>query len=220
MPTFFRHRESQRATTPNVQGEREHGPAGETNDETKTGQTDKQHNKEEAKPTGKRTGGRLAQKLQTTRGVSLRTDEISEKTTANTGPEKTASSHSDNNRSTTSSEDVAPSPKRQNQKRTPPTALAPQKKSARNRQSALTNAFGNAVPINTNERNNENNEEQKAFRFEIDSPPDKPKSEYPSLKSLIQEMGFTEKTPQYQACVKFIEAISSKHSAKQADVVE
>ena len=60
------------------------------------------------------------------------------------------------------------------------------------------------------------NEGQKEFRFEIDSPPD----EYPSLKSLIQEMGFTEKTPQYQACVTFIEAISSKHSARQTEVVD
>ena len=77
------------------------------------------------------------------------------------------------------------------------------------------------MPKNTiNEKDNENNEGQKEFRFEIDSLPDKPKSEYPSLKSLIQEMGFTEKTPQYQACVKFIVAISPKHRAKQTEVVD
>ena len=33
-------------------------------------------------------------------------------------------------------------------------------------------------------------------------------------------MGFTEKTPQYQACVKFVEAISPKHRAKQTEVVD
>ena len=32
-------------------------------------------------------------------------------------------------------------------------------------------------------------------------------------------MGFTGKTPQYQACVKFFEAISPKHSGKQ-DLVD
>ena len=33
-------------------------------------------------------------------------------------------------------------------------------------------------------------------------------------------MGCTEKTPDYQACVKFLEAISPKHKQKQADVVD
>ena len=33
----------------------------------------------------------------------------------------------------------------------------------------------------------------------------------PSLKSLIQEMGFSEKTPEYKTCVQFIQAISPKH---------
>ena len=137
--------------------------------------------------------------------MRLRTDDVLEKKTANTEPEKTESSHSDDSRSTTSSDDVARSPKRQVQKSTPPTALEPPRKSTRNCQWALTNAFGNAVPINTiNKKDNKNNEGQKEFRFEIDSPPEKPKSEYSSLKSLIQEMGFTEKTPQFQACVKFI----------------
>ena len=88
MPTFFRHRESQRATTRNVQGGREHGPAGETNEKTKTGNTDKQSNKEKDKSNGKKNRGRPAQKLQTTRGMSLRTDDVLEKKTANTEPEK------------------------------------------------------------------------------------------------------------------------------------
>ena len=33
-------------------------------------------------------------------------------------------------------------------------------------------------------------------------------------------MGFTEKTPQYQACVKFIEAISPKNRKNQTNIVD
>ena len=33
-------------------------------------------------------------------------------------------------------------------------------------------------------------------------------------------MGFTDKTPQYQACLKFIEAISPKHGTKHTEVVD
>ena len=76
------------------------------------------------------------------------------------------------------------------------------------------------MPTNTINEQIENNEGQKEFRFEIVSPPDKPKSEYPSLKSLIQEMGFKDKTSQYQACIKFTEAISPKHSARQTEVMD
>ena len=53
----FRHRESQRATTCNVHGGREHGPAGEANEKTKTGNTDKQPNKEKGKSNGKKNRG-------------------------------------------------------------------------------------------------------------------------------------------------------------------
>ena len=43
----------------------------------------------------------------------------------------------------------------------------------------------------------------------------------PSLNSLIQEMGFTEKTPKYKACVQFILAISPKHKPTTAsDVID
>ena len=117
--------------------------------------------KRKAKATGKRTGGRPAQKHQITR-----TDDVLEKKTANTQPEKTESSHSDDSRSTTSSQDVVPSPKRQKQKSTPAKALATQRKSTRNRQSALINAFGNAVPINTiNENDNEKKRGTKRISF-------------------------------------------------------
>ena len=130
---------------------------------------------------------------------------------------KTTSSGSDkdDNLSITSG-DIALSPKLLNQKCTPPTIKAvPQRKSTRNRQSALSTAFGNPNGINNT------NEGQKTIRFEIDSPPDKTNTDnYPSLKSLIQEMGFTEKIPQYQACGKFIEVISPKNNKKQTDVVD
>ena len=66
----------------------------------------------------------------------------------------------------------------------------------------------------------ESNDGQKDIRFEIDSPSEQQKLEYPSLKSLIQEIGFSDKTPKYQACIKFIEAISPKHNNKQTKVVD
>ena len=220
MPTFFKMKNHNAQQHPMLKEDEKTGLPVKLTKKQKTSTQRNSPTKRKAKPKGKRTWGCPAQKLQTTRGMSLWTVETTEKATTNIGQEKTESSHSDGNRSTTSSEDVAPQPKIQNQKRTSPTGLAPQRKTARNRQPALSNAFSNAFPINTvSEKNNENNEEQKAFRFEIDSPPDKPKTGYPSLKSLIQEMGFTGKTPQYQACVKFFEAISPKHSGKQ-DLVD
>ena len=60
--------------------------------------------KRKAKPTGKRTGGRPTQKLQTTRRMSLRTDETIEKLPNNNTREKPASSNSEDNQSTTSLE--------------------------------------------------------------------------------------------------------------------
>ena len=166
-----------------------------------------------AKPTGKRTSGHPIHKLQTTRGMSLQTDEYVVKLTDNNTREKPASSISDNDdQSSTSSEAIAPSPERQTQKLTPPTiTTVPQQKSTRNRQSALSTAFGNHIPINA--IIDKDDKGQKSFRFVIDLPPDKLKTEnYPCLKLLIQELGFTEKTPQYQACVNFIKALCPENS--------
>ena len=42
----------------------------------------------------------------------------------------------------------------------------------------------------------------------------------PSLKLLIQETGFTDKTPEYQACMNFLEAISPENKAKQTEVID
>ena len=109
--------------------------------------------KRKAKPTGKKTGGRPTQKLQTTRGLSLRTDETIEKLPNNNTREKPASSTSKDNQSTTSSVDVAPSPKRQTQKRLLPTIIAPQRELTRNCQSTV---FGNPVPINAVSEKNKN----------------------------------------------------------------
>ena len=58
------------------------------------------------------------------------------------------------------------------------------------------------------------------MNFNIDSPSDKI---YPPTKtnqeSLIQEMGFADKSPEYQASMNFLEAISPKNEAKQTDKV-
>ena len=156
--------------------------------------------KRKARATGKRTGGRPTHKLQTS-GMRLQTDIPAGTSKEDTKIQQPAPSSSDNDdQSSVSSENIAPSHKRQNQKRTPtaiPTASL--RKSTRNRQSALSTAFGNPVPINV--INNKNNGEKKTLQFEIFSPPDKQSTDnYPSLKSLIQEMGFTEKTPQFRAC--------------------
>ena len=117
----------------------------------------------------------------------------------NKSPEK------DDDSSSTSEEPISPSPKRQNQKHTPPATAT--RKSTRNRQATLATALGNPIPISTIQIVRATGKKQ----FEIDSPPEKPTQDSPSLKSLIQEMGFTEKNPEYKACVQFIQAISPKH---------
>ena len=169
--------------------------------------------KQKAKATGKRIGGQPTTKPQN-RGMTLETEVSTEKEKTTIGD---VESSQDENRSTTSSEDVAPSPKRQNQKTTPPAAEL-SRRSTRNRQLALSNAFGNAIPIRAIIE--PRNLERESRRFEIDSPPEQQKSIYPSLKTLIKEMGFSEETPQYQACVKFIEAISPKQANKKDEVVD
>ena len=146
--------------------------------------------KQKAKATGKRTGGRLSRQP-LNRGMTLETEAPTEKERTTTADVE--SSHDDNS-STTSSEDVAPLPKRQNQKTTPP-AKEPSRRSTRNRQSASSNAFGNAIPINT--ILDPSNTNKASRRFEIDSPPEQDKSNHPSLKTLIKEMGFSDKTPEY-----------------------
>ena len=93
------------------------------------------------------------------------------------------------------------------------------RKSTRNRQSALSHAFGTPVPINAIE-NKKNEETKQPIRFQIDSPPDRQEDNYPSLKSLMQEMGFTEKTPHFKACIKLVETISPKNKTNQTEVVD
>ena len=135
--------------------------------------------KQKASATGKRTGGRPTQKLQTS-GMRLQTD-ILAKTSNNDSiiqqPVESDNDDQDNDdKSSVSSEDIAPSPKRQHKKRTPPPPPAistePLRKSTRNRHSALSTAFGNPVPINA--INTKHDEKRKTpQQFEIDSPPDK-----------------------------------------------
>ena len=58
------------------------------------------------------------------------------------------------------------------------------------------------------------------MKFNIDSPPDQQTSPAkPGLKALIQEMGFTDKTPEYQACMNFLEAIRPKNKEKTTDEI-
>ena len=50
-------------------------------------------------------------------------------------------------------------------------------------------------------------------------PPGKPETgTKPSFKSLIQEMEFTDKTPKYQHCVKFLKTTSPKNKNKNTAI--
>ena len=130
--------------------------------------------KRKAKSTGKRTGGLPTRKLQTS-GMSLQAEIPAGTSKSDNNIPQPATpdtdNHEDDDQSSASSEDIAPSPKRQNKKRTPPAnATEPLRKSTRNRQSALSHAFGNPVPINA--INDKNEEKKKPIKFQIDSPPD------------------------------------------------
>ena len=122
--------------------------------------------------------------------MTLQTEVPIQKATTTTALEN-LSSHLDDNHSTTSSEYIAPSLKHQNKKGTPPTPPEPQRKSTRNIQSELTNAFGNAIPIN---KLSEGSGKTKEIRFEIDLPPEQRKSEHPSLKTNSRD-GFLQTRP-------------------------
>ena len=171
------------------------------------------------KTTGKRTGGRPTSRLQTS-GLSLQAEIPVGTPQANETATPSSDKHEEDDQSSDSSEDITPSPKRQNKNQTPPTnAPEPLRKSTRNRQSALSHAFGNPVPINAIE-DKQNEETKQSIRFKIDSPPARQENAYPSLKSLIQELGFTETTPQFKACIKLIEAISPKSKINQTEIVD
>ena len=87
-----------------------------TRQKKKTSQVNKSiPTKRKAKATGKRTGGHPTQKLQTSCGMNLQTEEKVEKKHNNTR-EKTKSSGSDSDdNSSTCSRDIAPLPKSLNQ---------------------------------------------------------------------------------------------------------
>ena len=110
------------------------------------------------------------------------------------------------------------SPQQISKKKTPEAAkiLAPIRKSGGARQSAQAGASGNMVPINAIGEVPTSSAKQ----FSIESPADQiperrsshestPERE-PSLKSLISEMGFHEKSLEYKARVRFLEAIKQK----------
>ena len=173
-----------------------------SNQEKAQGQGTSKASPTKRKALGKRTGGKPTRKLSTTRGMSLQTE-----------MEKTTNTEKEDDLSSTSEENISPSPKRQNQKITPP-AIAT-RKSIRARQATLATALGNPIPINATQ----NTSTQETKKLEIDSPLEKSKPDTPSLKPLIQEMGFSEKTPEYKACIQFIQAISPKHKTNVTDDV-
>ena len=81
----------------------------------------------------------------------------------------------------------------------------------------MANTFGNAIPINAVVETGIIEETKQIRKFEIQR---KKEPNYTSLKTLIQEMGFSDKTLQYQACLIFIEAISPKLGCKKDEVID
>ena len=95
--------------------------------------------------------------------------------------------------------------------------MAPSRRSTGQRHSTFAKAFGDPIPINIID---ESDTRKKPVNFNIDSPSDQIyPSAKPSLKSPIQEMGFADKSPEYKACMNFLEAIIPKNKAKQTDKV-
>ena len=84
--------------------------------------------------------------------------------------------------------------------------------------------MGNPIPINAVE----DTLQSPTRKFSIDSPTDRISSSHvtttpekkPSLKSLISEMGFHEKSHEYRACIKFLAAIRSKDKADTTQIVD
>ena len=199
MLTFFRHKQSTSSTTSHVQGGYHNGIACQTNDtrENSTKSGHKQVQSYKKKGVRKMNWRKTNKKLQTPRGMSLKTE-----------IEQTSNAEKDDDSSSTSEENNSPSPKGQNQKITPP-AIA--------RQATLATTLGNPIPTNAKQLTSATGTKY----FEIDSPPEKSKQDSPSLKFLIQEMGFSKKTPEYKAGVQFIQPISPKHKTSALnDVID
>ena len=169
--------------------------------------------KRRAKPTEKRTGGRPTR---ATRRMSLQTEkEAMETTKANL--KESSDSMDEDKRSSTATEISA----RRSQKNTPPNikSISPTRKLTRDRQSSLANALGNPIPINTIENTKSATHEQ--TQFDIDSPTESTQSPTkPSLKTLKQEIGYSDKTPEYEACKKFLKAISPKSKSRMQEKTE
>ena len=175
-------------------------------------------NKRRGKPMGKRTGGSSCDKPR--RMILSYLQKITKPKASTT--ETITHSDTESNKSSNSEEAAEPSPNRIDQKNTPPATtstvenMVPSRRSTRHRQPTLAKAFGNPIPIN----NINESDSSKKLNFKIDSPSDQIYSpEKPSLKSLIQEIGFTDKSPEYRACMTFLEAISPKYKAKNTDEV-
>ena len=83
----------------------------------------------------------------------------------------------------------------------------------------MANVLGNPVPMNTIEDTRTGSKNK--IQLNIESAPDQtPSLTKPSLKSLIQEIGFSDKTPEYQASMKILEAISLTNTNQNQDEAE
>ena len=174
------------------------------------------------KATGKRTGGRPTPKTPT-RGMEFQSKKRREKESAATSGSTTDSGSS-------TSENLAPSTKRVNQKTTREAKQHQSKKTTRrsNRASVSTNAIalGDPIPINTVGVTLQS----PTKKLSIDSPSDKqtnsqeiktPEKTPPSsLKYLITEMGFQEESPEYKACLTFLDAIRPKDQTSTTQIVD
>ena len=119
-------------------------------------------------------------------------------------PEETSSSEQE---SSTTSENSAPLSKRLIQKKTTPTIIAESTgKSIRNRQSSLPKALENPVLIKTIDMSKQESQKKKSVQHRVTNRYDANRGKA-EPQSPIQEMGLTDKSPEFQACVKFIEAI-------------
>ena len=168
----------------------------------------------QAKLTWKRTGFHPTTKT-STRGLSFQTGakaiEKKESRQHNKKKPENTSSSAKEEHSSTASEKSSPTPKRLNQKKTFPTVIAELiRKSVQNRQSTLAKLLGSPVLINTIAKKTEG--QKKTIQFSMESPPDKTtRNTKPSLKTLIQEIVFAYKSPEFQACVKFLQRTRLKY---------
>ena len=166
---------------------------------------------EKERAIGKRAGGRTRRTTQPTRGMSLQTEEKPKSKPTRTTPEESSSSEeTDMEKSSKRLETPAPSPKQPEEHNPKCSTLRIDQKVGTQPPVNIGKPLVNAVPINTIDKMKTG--AKMKIHFNIESSPDKtPSPTKLSLKLLIQELGFSDKTAEYQACMKLLEAISPKN---------